>query len=325
MYYDSALFKDLKIDAGKEIERITNRLRNDIAYVLRKKGAVIGISGGIDSSVVLALCVKALGNEKVLAVMIPEKESDPGSILLAKELTARLKVNFVHEDITSALEGFGCYRRRDEAIKKIFPEYTSDFKVKITISQNTFQDNKLNFFRVVIISPKGEVKTERLPVKEYLEITAASNLKQRCRMSMLYLHAESHNFAVVGTGNKDEHYLGFFVKYGDGAADIKPIAHLFKTQVYQLSEHLEIPLSIRKRTPTTDTYSASQTQEEFFFGLPFEVLDYILYNREMGISAEKISEQLNISPSQVQNIINDITRKMRTTEYLRKEPIHIQF
>lgn len=313
----------LKIDAKEEINRITREIRLNITNNLKKRGVVVGTSGGIDSSVVLVLCTKAIGNERVLAVLMPEKESSPESVTLALELISKLNVSYIIQDITPILEAFGCYKKRDEAVRRIFPEYAQNYKVKITIPQNTYENDRLNFFQVTIISPDGEEKTSRLPLKEYLEIVAASNLKQRTRMSLLYLNAECHNYAVAGTGNKNEHELGFFVKYGDGGADIKPIVRLFKTEVYQIAEYLEIPESIRKRIPTTDTYSAEQTQEEFFFGTSFELLDYIWHNWELGVNAEDIAEGLNLSAVRVRNIINDLVRKIQNTEYLRKEPIHL--
>jgi NAD+ synthase len=136
-------------------------------------------------------------------------------------------------------------------------------------------------------------------------------------MSMLYYHAESRNYAVIGTGNKNEHEQGFFVKYGDGGADVKPIAHLFKTQVFQLSKYLEVPEEIQGRIPTTDTYSAEQTQEEFFFRLPFDILDTIWYGWGKGVSEDEIAKALKLTPNQVQNVIHDIKRKIAATEYLR--------
>lgn len=324
MNKNSSTLINMTFNAQEEIERITRKLSNDIYGVLKKKGAVVGISGGVDSSVVLALCVKAVGADKVLAVLMPEKESEAESLFLAKDLASFYHVNYIIEDITAALEGLGCYKRRDEAIRKLFPEYGQDCKLKIRISSNTLsRHDMLNYFQAVIILPSGEEKSTRLPLKEYLQVVAASNFKQRARMCMLYFHAESRNYAVIGTGNKNEHYQGFFVKYGDGGVDIKPIIHLFKTQVYQLANYLNIPESIRERIPTTDTYSAKQTQEEFFFGSPFEMLDYIWANWEKGITPESISEDLNLSIQLVQNIIGDINRKMHTSEYLRKGPIHL--
>lgn len=311
----------VKINPAQETENIVLKLRNDITRKLKKRGAVIGISGGIDSSVVLALCVKALGADKVLGVMMPEKDSSDENFVLASKLLEKFKVKYVIEDMTPALYGFQSYQRRDEAIKRLFPEYDMGYKVKIGLQQNILEKDTLNLFYLTIISPQGEEKVARLPIKEYLQIVAASNFKQRSRMCMLYYHAEVRNYAVVGTGNKNEHEQGFFVKYGDGGADVKPIAHLFKTNVYQLAEYLEIPLEIQQRTPTTDTYSAEQSQEEFFFKLPFEILDTIWYGWENGYSAQAIAGALDFSTDQIQNVINDIKRKKAATEYLRMAAI----
>jgi NAD+ synthase len=312
---------DMNIDPAKEFEKISADLKEKVLHKLKKRGAVVGISGGIDSSVVLALCAKTFGSNKVLGVMMPESDSNPDSLILARQLARKFGVEYVVEDMSAALAGFGCYRRRDEAIKRVFPEYDSTYKAKITLPKNILEKNTLNIFHLTIISPEGDEKTERIPVKEYLQIVAASNFKQRSRMSMLYYHAERLNYAVIGTGNKNEHEQGFFVKYGDGGADIKPIAHFFKTQVFQLAKYLEVPEEIQKRTPTTDTYSAEQTQEEFFFRLPFEILDAIWYGWEKGVSPNEIAKALELKSQQVENVIHDIQRRISTTEYLRMEPL----
>jgi NAD+ synthase len=311
----------IKIDPVSESEKIVNKLKEDVFNKLKKRGAVIGISGGLDSSVVLALCAKTFGHDKVLGVMMPESDSNPDSLILARKLASKYNVKYVVEDMTATLAGFGCYRRRDEAIKRVFPEFDSTYKAKITLPRNLLQKETLNVFQLTIISPEGEQKTSRLPLREYLQIVAASNFKQRSRMSMLYYHAESMNYAVIGTGNKNEHEQGFFVKYGDGGADAKPIAHLFKTQVFQLAKYLEVPDEIQNRTPTTDTYSAEQTQEEFFFRLPFEILDTIWFGWENKVTSDLIAASLNLKPDQVDNVIHDIQRKITTTEYLRMEPL----
>ena len=311
----------INIDPAKEVEKITSKLKEDVAKKLKKRGAIVGISGGIDSSVVLALCAKTFGLDRVLGVMMPENDSNPDSLELAKKLSAKFNTKYVVENMTEALAGFGCYRRRDEAIKNVFPEFNNNYKAKITLPTNLLEKESLNVFQLTIISPDGKVKSERLPLKEYLQIVAASNFKQRSRMSMLYYHAEAKNYAVIGTGNKNEHEQGFFVKYGDGGADIKPIAHLFKTQVFQLADYLEVPEEIRKRTPTTDTYSAEQTQEEFFFRVPFGILDRVWFGWEQGVSSKKIAEALKLTEENVESIIHDTQRKIRTTEYLRMEPL----
>jgi NAD+ synthase len=225
--------------------------------------------------------------------------------------------------MTAALAGFSAYRRRDEAIKNVFPEYDATYRAKIVLPSALGDKDQLNVFQLTIISPEGEQKTQRVPLTEYLQIVAASNFKQRCRMSMLYHHADRLNYAVIGTGNKNEHEQGFFVKYGDGGADIKPIAHLFKTQVFQLAAFLDVPEEIQKRTPTTDTYSAECTQEEFFFRVPFEVGDVVWYAMEKGIPVSEVAQELGLSTEQVANIQKDIQRKIKATEYLRAEPQHI--
>jgi len=315
---------DIRIDAAAESLRIVDQMRRIVGGRLHKRGGVIGVSGGIDSSVCLALSVRAFGPEKVLSVAMPELDSNPESAILARELAGQYGTMHIVEDMTAALAGFGTYARRDEAIRKVFPDYSPAYKAKIVLPSALGEKDQLNIFQLTVISPEGEEKTKRIPLNEYLQIVAASNFKQRSRMSMLYYHADRLNYAVIGTGNKDEHEQGFFVKYGDGGADIKPIAHLFKTQVYQLAEYLDVPKEIRERTPTTDTYSAECTQEEFFFRVPFEIGDVIWYAMEKGVPVSEVARELNLSESKVEHIQKDIKRKIRATEYLRAAPHHIE-
>ncbi len=313
----------LKIDAEKVADDLAYTIKKQIRQDLKKTGAVIGISGGIDSSVVVALCVKALGKDKVLGVIMPETESSPDSRSLAQDLADQLGIETVVSNIAPALEGFGCYKLRDEAIKNLYPEFSKDDKMKITIGSNPLEKSSINFFNLVIEKPDGEIITKRMPPAEYMQVVAASNFKQRSRTNYLYYHAERLNRAVAGTGNKDEHELGFFVKYGDGGADLKPIAHLFKLQVFQLAEVLPIPEEIRKRTPTTDTYSSEVTQTEFFFGIEFDILDPVWYGLENNFSAEDVAKGMNLTTEQVERIYKDIEQKKRGTNYLRMEPLEI--
>lgn len=309
-------------DVEQTINTLTRGLKENIFSTLKRKGAVIGISGGIDSSVSLALTVKALGSNKVTGIIMPEKDSSPDSKELALKLASKFGVETIEEDITGALDGFGCYRRRDEAVKAVFPEYNPvDFKMKIGINPQSINKNIPAVFYLTIVDKDGNTKSKLLPPNEYLQIVAASNFKQRCRMTMLYYHAERKHYAVVGTPNKHETEQGFFVKHGDGAADVMPIGHLYKTQVYQLAECLDIPHEIIERTPTSDTYSAEQTQEEFFFQLPFREMDLLWYGYEKGYEPLEVASVMNKSVEEIKAIYSNFSRKQKTTSYLRLSPI----
>ena len=300
---------------------IIEKLRNDVAYKLQRRGAVIGISGGIDSSVCMALSAKAFGPEKVTAIMLPEQDSSDDSKNLALKLANKFNVGTLEENITKALDGFGCYERRDEAIARVITDFDPKVdKAKIEIKQN-IGENIPAIFSITVIKPDGEVISKLLPAREYLQIVASTNFKQRSRMSMLYYHAERLHYAVIGTPNKHEVEQGFFVKYGDGGADVMPIGHLYKTQVYQLARHLGVPQEIIDRTPTTDTYTAEQTQEDFFYQMPFESMDLIWYGWENNYPAEEVGKVMEKSTREIENIYKSFERKKKTTEYLRMKPI----
>jgi NAD+ synthase len=311
----------LTIDPASVAADLTAQIKHDVRQTLRRSGAVVGISGGVDSSVVVALCVLALGSGRVLGLMLPEKESSPKSIVLARKVADRFGIETRVEDLTGALVGLGCYTRRDQAIQAVFPEYDPSYKAKITLPGSVLDSDKLNVFHLTIISPKGNVKSKRLNVRNYLQIVGASNFKQRSRMAMLYYHAELRNYAVIGTPNKNEHDQGFFVKWGDGGYDVGPIRHLYKTQVYQLADYLEIPAEICQAAPTTDTYSAPSSQEEFFFRMPFEVMDLLWYALEHNVPASQTAQVMGLTEKQVQRAFADLLRKQRTTEYLRTMPL----
>jgi NAD+ synthase len=305
-----------------KVENIANKIKEDILSVLKRKGAIVGISGGIDSSVILALSVKALGPEHVIGIMLPEKDSSGESKELALKLAKQLGVQTIEENISQALEGFGCYRRRDEAVKAVFPEYDPmEFTMKIGINPKGISSNLPPVFSLTIVDRNGSEKSKLLPMKEYLQIVAASNFKQRCRMSMLYYHGERLHYAVVGTPNKHEVEQGFFVKHGDGGADLMPIGNFYKTQVYQIGKYLNIPKEIMERTPTSDTYSAEQTQQEFFFQLPFSEMDLIWFGYENGYDPAEVGKVLGKKESEIKSIYTNFHRKQKTTEYLRMAPI----
>jgi NAD+ synthase len=311
----------LAIDAAAETDRIVQWLRDNMRG-LHRSGAVLGISGGVDSSVCLALCVRAFGPERVVPLLLPEKDSDPISEELARTLAARYGVAPVLEVVTQVLEGLACYERRDEAIARVFPEYDpgAGYKAKIVLPPGLLDKGTLNIYSLTIVTPDGEEKSARLAPADLAQIVAASNLKQRTRMALLYYHAELRNYAVIGTPNKNERDQGFFVKYGDGGYDLGPIAHLYKTQVYELAHYLDVPEAIQKRTPTTDTYSAPASQEEFFFRLPSETMDLLWYAQENEVSLEETARAMDMSCDQVRNAFDDFGRKKRTTNYLRTPP-----
>lgn len=308
----------LSIDPEKEVEMICSSIRQSMRSRLKKRGLVIAISGGVDSGVCAALCVKALGKNKVFGLLLPEQDSSSESVKLGKELAEHLGIDYLIEDIAPTLEAIGCYRWRDDAIKSVFPDYDGSWKNKITISGG--QEGMFNHFNLVVQKPDGEILQERMDLKEYLQIVAATNYKQRIRKTVEYFHADRLNYAVVGTPNRLEFDQGFFVKNGDGSADIKPIAHLYKTQVYALAKHLKIPEKIATAVPTTDTYSMDQGQDEFYFALSSDKMDIALWAYNHGVAVDKLAAYLKIDSSHAQFIYDDIVNKRKTTHYLHAKP-----
>jgi NAD+ synthase len=312
----------LKIDPADEAERIAAALRRQVLKDLHRRGVVLGLSGGVDSSVVAALCVRALGPRKVLGVLMPEQDNDPDSLRLGSLVANELRIEAVVEDITPILAGAGCYRRRDEFIRQVFPEYGPGYRCKIVTRKAPAGGYNLCY--LIVRSPDGEEKQARLPVETYLGVVAATSMKQRTRKQIEYYHADRLNYAVAGTPNRLEYDQGFFVKNGDGSADVKPIAHLYKSQVYQLAEHLGVPAEIRSRTPTTDTYSLSQTQEEFYFGVSLQKLDLCIYALDHGIAAGEAAAAVGLSAGQVEEIFRDIAGKRRSTRYQHEPPLLVE-
>ncbi len=313
----------LSLDPALETERIAAALRRQVGVELRRKGVVLGLSGGIDSSVAAALCVRALGPDRVLGLFMPERDSSGDSLLLGRRLAEHLKIAVELEDISTVLEAAGCYRRRDEAIRSVFPEYGPGHKFKIVLS-DLLGGESYRVFSAVIQSPSGRLSRQRLPLEAYQQVVAATNFKQRVRKMMEYYHADRLRYAVVGTPNRLEYDQGFFVKNGDGAAGLKPIGHLYKTQVYQLAEYLDIPEVIRRRPPTTDTYSLEQSQEEFFFSLPYDKLDFCLYARDHEVPCTAVAGLLDLTAEQVERVYRDIDAKRKAAQYLHARPMLVE-
>jgi len=311
--------KVLELDAPRATRQIEERIREIVHRQLRRKGAVIGLSGGIDSSLTAALCARALGKDRVLCVMMPEEDSSPDSLRLAKLLTHAVGIPSVLENIAPTLEALGCYRRRDDAIRLVIPEYGKGWRSKIALP-DLVDSHAYAVYSVITQSPSGEIRRVRLTPEAYLGIVAATNFKQRTRKMLEYYHADRLWYAVAGTPNRLEHAQGFFVKNGDGSADFKPIAHLYKTQVYQLAEYLGVPEEIRRRRPTTDTYSLEQSQEEFFFSLPLQTMDLCMYGKNHGVPAEEVAAGIGLSADKVKRVYNMIDSKLSSTRYLQLAP-----
>jgi len=314
----------LEFDLEAEVARISDFLRHTLARRLNRRGAVVAVSGGVDSAVCALLAAKALGPERVFSLLMPEQDSSDGSTQRGRELCAGAGIAYVVENITATLAALGCYERRDRVIRDLLPDYTPACRLKITLADDLLGQDRLSFFNLTVQYPDGRLVKQRMPLEVYLGVVAATNMKQRTRKLLEYHHAERLNYAVIGTPNRLEYDLGFFVRGGDGLADVKPIAHLYKTQVYALARYLGAPASICSQLPTTDTYSLSQTQEEFYYGLPYDQADLLLYAFRNGIPAAPAGEGLNLSAQQVERAYRDLTGKKRMAERLHAPAIILE-
>lgn len=314
---------DLKLDAPAETQRIVETLRQQLGRELKRRGLVIGLSGGIDSTVTAALAVRALGKEKVFGILMPERHSQSESSPLGQQVADSLGIACIEENITSTLEAVGFYRRYDEAIREVVPEFGPGWLSKLVIG-GVATGQGFTTFSIVAQAPDGRIVRERLPLKAYLGVVAATNFKQRIRKMIEYYHADRLNYAVAGTPNRLEYDQGFFVKNGDGSADVKPIAHLYKTQVYQMAEYLDLPTDIRQRKPTTDTYSMPQGQDEFYFALPYDKMDLCLYGLNNKLPADSVANAAGMTRAAVELAWADIERKRSTTRYLHLPPLLVE-
>lgn len=310
----------LAIDPVAVTAEIERSIRGQVLATLRRRGAVVGMSGGIDSSVVATLCARALGPERVFGLLMPERDSSDESLRLGRTLADHLGISYAVENIAPALTGLGCYARQLEAVRSAVPEYGNDWRCKLTLP-SLLDGDRLNVTLLTVADPEGRERTTRMTAAGYLQMVAATNFKQRVRKMMEYYHADRLGYAVAGTPNLLEYDQGFFVKQGDGAADFKPIAHLYKTQVFALAAHLGVPEEIRRRPPTTDTFSLAQTQEEFYFALPYAQMDLCLWALNHGTPIEEVAEGLSLTPRQVERVFADIQAKRRVSRYLHQSPL----
>ncbi len=308
----------LALDYEAEADRIAAEMRRIIAHECKRRGLVVALSGGIDSSCVAALAARALGPTKVFGVHMPERDSSKDTLGLSRSVSDTFGFDSVLEELSPILDAYGCYQRRDDAIRMVFPDFGPDWKSKIVLPG--LAGGELNVYSVVVQKPDGTTEKQRLPLKAYLQIVAATNFKQRTRKSFEYYHADRLNYAVSGTPNRLEYDQGFFVKGGDGLADVKPIAHLYKTQVYAMARHLGVPDAICNRAPTTDTYSLAQGQDEFYFALPYPQMDLCLWGKNHGIAPAEVAPSVGLTADQVERVYRDIDQKRATTRYLGLAP-----
>jgi NAD+ synthase len=311
--------EELELDISKEVDRIGAFMRENVFKQLRRKGVVVGLSGGIDSSAVAALSVHALGADRVIGLFMPEADSSGDSLRLGQLLAKNLGIKTFKEDISGILQGAECYRRRDEAIRAVVPHYHAGYKSKLVLSSLDSTEFRISY--VVVEDPDGKQTKVRLTADAFLALVAATNFKQRTRKMMEYYYADRFLYAVAGTPNRLEYDQGFFVKNGDGSADIKPIAHLYKSQVYQIARFLKVPEEILNRPPTTDTYSLAQSQEEFYFSVPYDKMDLCLFGKNHNVPVAEVAIAAGLTTDQVKRIMIDIEAKRRVAEYLRAQPL----
>ncbi len=309
----------LKIDCESEAERISAFIKDQMRS-MHREGIVIGLSGGVDSALAAALSVKAIGREKVLGLLLPDKESSPQSAEFALKQAAQLGIGTQLSDITPVLEAFGSYGKRDAVARSIYPEFAEGHKLKITLPSDLLNRESLNYFTLTVVAPDGSTRSTRLDSEHARGIIAATCTKHRTRMMTQYYFAETMNYLVCGTTNRSEAAQGLFVKYGDGGVDIEPIVHLYKNQVFQLAEHLGVIREILERAPSPDTYSAPTTDEEWYFRMPFAKLDLLLYAWENQVEISEICRVMELTEQQVKRVFRDFANKHNATRHLRGMP-----
>jgi NAD+ synthase len=295
-------------------DRLSDGLREEVQRT-RRRGVVVGLSGGVDSSVVAGLAARALGPDRVLGVIMPERESDPDSVPLARSAARQFGIKALVEDVTGTLDALGCYVRRDAAFASALPAFGPGWRGKL-VAQPRVDGGAFQLTTLVAVGPDGRESQVRLPADAYRTALAASNYKQRVRAMVLYHHAERLHRLVAGTPNRIEFEQGFFVKHGDGAADVKPIARLLKSHVYQLADLLGVPEQIVERPPTTDTFPLPQSQGEFYFGAPFDAVDAATMALDAGEPADALAAALSVDHTTAERLLQDVQAKRRAAGFL---------
>jgi NAD+ synthase len=314
----------LKINSEQELKKLSEFIVKQVKIVFRRKGVIIGLSGGIDSACMVSVAVHAMGKEKVVGLILPERESNPISREYAIKHAQDLGIEFRDTDISPTVDSVVEYTWRDEYIKKIIPEYEPGYKYNITLPTDLLERDAFSFYNLQVQKPNGDIMKKRLNLEEFRTITSFANIKIRARMLHLYAEADRRSLVVAGTTNRTEYILGDFCKYGDGGTDIEPFSHLYKNQIYQLAEYLKVIPEIVNRQPSPDTFSLPVSDQEFFFRIPFDKLDYLLYAWEHNVSIEETAKVLDLSEVAVKRAYKDFTSKTNTTAHLREMPYELK-
>jgi len=313
---DMPNFLKLK-NVEKSVEEISTFLHDEIFEKFHKQGAIIGLSGGIDSTVTMELCVKALGPEKILGLTMFEKESNENNKSLIDKISKNHDIKIENIDITTILDSYGVYSNREEIVKNYFPNFNSDCKYRVVVPPNF---NSIGMPYLEVLDDKNKQHKLKITSSDFLSLTAATSIKHRVRMSLLYYHAEKNNLSVVGTTNKSEFLQGYFVKYGDGGSDIEPLVNFYKSQVYQIGDFLNIDNDIMINAASPDVWSYSTTDEEFFYTVPYNIVDLILYSRLNNLSVSEIQQLSNLSEEKIQSLIKFQNIKEEKSKHMRELP-----